>query len=122
MKLYSFQEHLLELKARLLRILIAFIIMFAICYYFSDYIYSFLLKPLAKLSSDTVRNIIYTGLAEAFFTYIRLAAFTAFTITIWSVIYLSVQGYTNMKKKLSLLFFLCHLFYFGSVVFLFFIL
>jgi sec-independent protein translocase protein TatC len=53
-----------------------------VCYYFSNYIYDLLLEPLAKLSQDHVRRVIYTGLAEAFFTYLKLAAFTSLIITI----------------------------------------
>lgn len=80
MKSYSFKEHFSELKARFLRVIVIFIIGFIICYYFSEEIYNILLEPLAKLTHDNIRKLIYTGLAEAFFTYIKLAAFSSFVI------------------------------------------
>ncbi|AFC70745.1 twin-arginine translocase subunit TatC [Rickettsia australis] len=124
MKLYSFQEHLLELKIRLLRIFTAFIIIFAICYYFSDYIYSFLLKPLAKLSGDTVRNIIYTGLTEAFFTYIKLAAFTAFTIIIPIIalecyLFINPGLYHHEKKIIAFILFMSPILFWCGSIFVF---
>ncbi|AFB26811.1 MULTISPECIES: twin-arginine translocase subunit TatC [spotted fever group] len=124
MKLYSFQEHLLELKIRLLRIFTAFIIIFAICYYFSDNIYSVLLKPLAKLSGDTVRNIIYTGLTEAFFTYIKLAAFTAFTIIIPIIalecyLFISPGLHRHEKKIIAFILFMSPILFWCGSIFVF---
>lgn len=82
MQSYSLKDHFLELKSRIFRLLLIFILGFMVCYYFSNYIYDLLLQPLAKLSQDHVRRVIYTGLAEAFFTYLKLAAFTSLIITI----------------------------------------
>jgi sec-independent protein translocase protein TatC len=79
---YSFKEHFVELKNRLLKILISFFVFFGISYWFSDHIYEFLLRPLVDLSADSGRKIIYTGLAEAFFSYIKLSLFSAFLITL----------------------------------------
>lgn len=97
MQTYLFKEHLLELKSRLGKIVLTFIIAFIVCYYFRDTIYNVLLQPLAELSSGHERKVIYTGLAEAFFTYLKLAAFGASIITIPV---LAVQIYHFLKPGL----------------------
>lgn len=72
-------EHLVELRSRLLWSVLAFIIAFAVCFYFAGDIYSFLLEPYAKaaLAKGGMRRLIYTAPTEAFFTYVKVAAFTA---------------------------------------------
>lgn len=71
--------HFVELRQRLIRTLIAFMVFFCISYIYSQEIFQFLLKPLADLLQDQQgRKLIYTGLTEAFLTYIKVSAFTAF--------------------------------------------
>ncbi len=72
-------EHLLELKKRLIYCIIAFFLTTAISYYFAAEIYEFLVQPLADAFPDpTHRRLIYTGLAEAFVTYLKLSVFAGF--------------------------------------------
>jgi len=82
MKEYSFKEHFAELKKRFLVIIAFFTTAFIICYYFSDDIYIFILKPLANATNHHERKIIYTGMTEAFFTYLKLSFWAAFLIII----------------------------------------
>ena len=82
MEKYTLKEHFLELKKRFLIIIAFFVCAFIFCYYFSDYIYSFILSPLAEAASNHKRKVIYTGMAEAFFTYLKLSLWTAFLIII----------------------------------------
>ena len=73
-------EHLIELRRRLIWSLVAFLIAFAVCYKFSNQIYYFLARPLAKILEQHPgidRKLIYTQLYEAFFTYIKVAFFGA---------------------------------------------
>ena len=72
-------DHLIELRSRLLWSVLAFIAAFAVCYYFSQPIYSFLAQPLADIliSQGGNRRLIYTALYEAFFTYLKVALFAA---------------------------------------------
>lgn len=71
-------EHLLELRRRLLYCVIAYGIAFCICYNFAEEIYSFLVQPLANAYPDhESRRMIYTGLTEAFMTYMQLGFFGA---------------------------------------------
>ena len=72
-------DHLIELRSRLLWSMLAFVVAFAVCYYFSRPIYSFLAQPLADIliSQGGNRRLIYTALYEAFFTYLKVALFAA---------------------------------------------
>ncbi|CAA7623734.1 twin-arginine translocase subunit TatC [Magnetospirillum sp. UT-4] len=72
-------DHLVELRSRLLWSLVAFIICFAVAFYFAAYIYGFLLDPYASVALDKggMRRLIYTAPTEAFFTYVKVAAFAA---------------------------------------------
>ncbi|TQV68144.1 twin-arginine translocase subunit TatC [Exilibacterium tricleocarpae] len=71
-------SHLLELRRRLLFCLVFFVVAFGTSYQFAEQIYAFLLQPLTNAFSDaTDRRMIYTGLHEAFFTYLKLSFFAA---------------------------------------------
>ncbi len=97
MRLYSLQEHLLELKTRIIRILLVFVIFCGISYYFSKEIYAIALNPLVSLEQWQHRNIIYTGLTEAFFTYLKLAAFTS---TLVIIPFIAIEVYLFIKPAL----------------------
>ena len=67
-------DHLIELRNRLMYSCAALLIGFVICYFFAEQIYAFLVQPLADIyEGQTGRRMIYTGLAEAFFTYLKVA-------------------------------------------------
>lgn len=68
--------HLLELRKRLIWSLSAILIGFVISYCFAAEIYEFLVRPLAHVTEGENRRLIYTGLTEAFITYIKLALWT----------------------------------------------
>lgn len=75
--------HLVELRRRLLLCFAAFLLVFGVAYYFSEHIYAFLTRPLTLAFGDEAgRRMIYTGLHEAFFTYLKLAMFAAACICI----------------------------------------
>ncbi len=99
MKLLSLKEHFSELKSRLTQLLIIYIFIFIICYYFKDNIYNIILEPLAKISFKDTHKIIYTGLAEGFFAYLKLSAFSGFILTLP---FISLQIYLFIKDALSL--------------------
>src|SRR4051794_10254878 len=100
-------DHLIELRRRLLWSMIAFILCFAVCYYFSRDIYSFLVQPLANIleGRGANRRLIYTALYEAFFTYLRVAFFGAAFISfpvVASQIYMFVApGLYRSEKRRS---------------------
>ena len=66
-------DHLIELRNRLMWAIGAILIAFLLCYAVSDKIYNFLVQPLADILAGQGRRMIYTGLTEAFFTYVKVA-------------------------------------------------
>jgi sec-independent protein translocase protein TatC len=69
-------EHLIELRNRLIRSIVAFFVAFIACYFLAKPIYAFLVQPLAdQLGNAPGRQMIATGLPETFFTYVKLAMF-----------------------------------------------
>ncbi len=82
-KIGSFSDHFHELKVRLAIIIMFFLCSLALSYYYSDSIYQFLLEPLEIYfrKHNLQREIIYTGLSEAFFTYLKLSCYVAIILT-----------------------------------------
>ena len=76
-------SHLVELRQRLINSLIFLFLLFVICYYYSDYIYGFLVDPYAKaVDGDGIeRRLIFTALQETFLTYLKVSFFAAFFVT-----------------------------------------
>jgi sec-independent protein translocase protein TatC len=75
-------DHLIELRNRLMYSCAAILVGFLICYLFAEEIYAFLVRPLAEIyEGQTGRRMIYTGLAEAFFTYLKVAFWAGAFIT-----------------------------------------
>lgn len=75
-------DHLSELKHRILRVLFFFIVACFFCYFYAENIYHFLAQPLEELyQGQPDRHLIYTGLTEAFMTYLKLSLFSAFILT-----------------------------------------
>ena len=70
--------HLVELRNRLMWAIAAFVVAFGICFYFAEHMYSFLVDPLASLLEERGHGrLIYTGLAEVFFTYLKVSLYAA---------------------------------------------
>lgn len=77
-----FLEHLIELRLRLLYALVAFSVGVAICYPFAPLIFKFLSEPLWQaMGEEAGRRLIYTGLTEAFLTYLKLSLFGGFILS-----------------------------------------
>jgi sec-independent protein translocase protein TatC len=71
-------DHLVELRNRLMWSIGAIMVAFLICYQFKERIYGFLVHPLAVIfEGQTGRHLIYTGLTEAFFTYVKVSFWAA---------------------------------------------
>jgi sec-independent protein translocase protein TatC len=72
-------DHLIELRQRLLRSVLALAVAFGIAFNFADDIFGFLVQPLVKaFGGETGAKLIYTKLYEAFFVEIKVAMFAAF--------------------------------------------
>jgi sec-independent protein translocase protein TatC len=70
-------EHLVELRSRLIKALIAFTIMFVLCFIFARHIYNVLVWPFVWVAGPENSKFIYTALLEYFITQIKLAMFGA---------------------------------------------
>jgi sec-independent protein translocase protein TatC len=70
-------EHLIELRSRLIKALLAFGVMFALCFVFSTRIYNILVWPYVWVAGAENANMIYTALLELFFTHLKVAMFGA---------------------------------------------
>ncbi len=74
--------HLVELRRRLLWSFVAMIAGMGVCYFFVEDIYGFLVRPLAAAMGDEgTQRLIYTGLTEAFFTYLKVSFFAGVFLT-----------------------------------------
>ena len=71
-------DHLIELRRRLIYCILALIVTFFACFYFSEPIFGFLLQPLKAAGQSTV---IYTQIFEAFFVQVRVAFFAAMMLS-----------------------------------------
>lgn len=79
-------EHLTELRTRLIRCIIAILLGFGACYFFKEKIFFILIKPLQQSLGDS-NAVIFTGIPEAFFTYIKTALLSGLIITLPFVFY-----------------------------------
>ena len=74
--------HLIELRQRLIYSMLAFLVCFIIGYAVSGYVFEFLQHPLKEaFAGQEGRRMIYTAPTEAFFTYMKVALFTAMFIS-----------------------------------------
>ena len=67
-----FTAHLTELRKRLIICIIAVAAGFGVCYYFSSEIFQIMMLPLLDVLPEGQQHLIYTGLPEAFFTYLKV--------------------------------------------------
>ena len=85
--------HAIEFRRRLIASLCAILVGFIVSFVFAEDLYAFLARPLAEASQSGSHRMIYTGLTEAFVTYIRLAlwggcilAFPVLAAQIWGFV------------------------------------
>lgn len=99
--------HLEELRARLIRSLLAIGAGFAACYAFADPLFWFLARPLVEMTQspdpDTAVRLIGTGIAEAFFTKLKVAViggiFLASPIVLYQGWQFVVPGLYDSEKR-----------------------
>jgi sec-independent protein translocase protein TatC len=70
-------EHLIELRSRLIKAVIAFAVMFILCFFFAKQIYNILVQPFVWVAGVENSKFIYTALLEYFLTQLKLAMFGA---------------------------------------------
>lgn len=121
--------HLIELRQRLMYCVAFFFCALLVCFYFSENIFQFLVAPLFyALKNHPGHRLIYTGLTEAFVTYIKVsffsAAFFSFPVIATQVWRFIAPGLYEKEKKIFLSFLLSTpvLFVLGSTFAYYFIL
>ena len=95
-------DHLVELRARLVRSLGAFAVMFVIAFIFAKDIYNILLVPFERVAGDKAR-LIYTAPQEYFFTQMKVAmfaaAFVACPVIFWQIYAFVAPGLYKHERR-----------------------
>lgn len=120
-----FTSHLEELRVRLMRSLAAIGIGFAVCYFFKERLFSFLMLPLADIMPEG-SGMIFTSLPEAFFTYLKVSFFAAIFLVSPYVLYqiwkfISPGLYDSEKKYIFPFVSLSSIFFIGGALFAYFL-
>lgn len=72
-------DHLIELRSRLIRSLLALALGFAVCFYYADFLFDYLLLPYERaargVTPDADLQLIYTAPHEFLFSQIKLGLF-----------------------------------------------
>ncbi|MCC7260571.1 MAG: twin-arginine translocase subunit TatC [Alphaproteobacteria bacterium] len=96
-------EHLVELRTRIFYSLGILLVCTVIAYHFAEDIYGFLVRPLAEAQQDEHRRLIYTGLTEAFFTYMKVAFFAGFMLAFpfiaWQLYRFAAPGLYKRERR-----------------------
>ncbi|HJQ82663.1 MAG TPA: twin-arginine translocase subunit TatC [Candidatus Binatia bacterium] len=97
--------HLEELRWRIVRALVAVGIAFAVCWWFAEALFTFLIRPLAALRPDET-IVIGTGVAEAFFTKLKVSFIAAIFVASPVIFFQSwrfvAPGLYQSEKRLAL--------------------
>ncbi len=98
-------EHLIELRSRLIKALLAFGVMFALCFFFAKQVYNVLTWPYIWVAGPDSK-FIFTGLLDYFLVQLKLAmfggAFLAFPV-IATQIYMFVAPGLYRKERQAFL-------------------
>jgi sec-independent protein translocase protein TatC len=100
-------DHLVELRRRLIWCVAAFVVCFIGAYAFAEDIFLFLAEPLRRaLEGQPNAKMVFTAMTEAFFTYMKIAFYTAafisfpvVSVQIWK--FVAPGLYKNEKKAFA---------------------
>src|SRR5260370_3786119 len=96
-------DHLIELRSRLIKALIAFGIAFVVCFFFAKTIYNVLTWPFVWVAGPENSKFIYTGLLEYFVVQLKLAmfggAFIAFPIVATQIYMFVAPGLYRQERQ-----------------------
>ncbi len=120
-----FTAHLEELRRRLIICFCAVGIGFVISYIFSKRLFDLLMQPLLA-AMPAEEKLIYTGLPEAFFTYLKVALLAGLLLAVPVIMYqlwmFIAPGLYDKEKRLVLpVVFLSSLFFLGGSLFGYFV-
>src|SRR5471032_141403 len=115
-------EHLIELRSRLIKALLAFGVMFGLCFVFAKDIYNVLVWPFVFVAGPENSKFIYTALLEYFITQLKLAmfgaAFLSFPVVATQLYMFVAPGLYRNEKQAFLPYLIATPFFFflGSLV------
>jgi sec-independent protein translocase protein TatC len=120
-----FTAHLEELRKRLIICFYAVGVGFVICYFFSNRLFHILMHPLL-MAMPPDEKLIYTGLPEAFFTYLKVAFLAGVLLAVPVIMYqlwmFIAPGLYDKERRLALpIVFLSSLFFMGGALFGYFV-
>ena len=102
-----FNEHVTELRTRVLLSCLTIILATSICYYFSEQICFWLVQPLQELyRAEQGRRFIFTGLMDAFLIHLKLSCYFGLALSfpyIISQVYLFVAPALYKREKTIIL-------------------
>lgn len=103
----SFLEHLDELRSRLLRIAIVFLVLLAACWFVSDRILGFLMSPIREHLFEG-GDIIFISLTEPFVVYMKASAigalFLAAPYILWQLWGFVAPGLYKSERRAAAMF------------------
>jgi sec-independent protein translocase protein TatC len=110
-------DHLIELRARLIKALLAFGVMFALCFFFAKDIYNVLVWPFVWVAGPENSKFIYTALLEYFVTQLKLAmfgaAFLSFPVVATQIYMFVAPGLYRYERRAFLPYLVATPFFFG---------
>ena len=120
-----FTAHLEELRKRLIVCFVAVGVGFVAAYGFKEKLFQILTRPLISVM-NTRDNLIFTGLPEAFFTYLKVAFLAGLMLAAPVIIYqfwmfVAPGLYDKEKRHLIPIVFLSSVFFLGGALFGYFI-
>jgi sec-independent protein translocase protein TatC len=96
-------DHLIELRSRLIKAVLAFALMFGLCFVFAKDIYNVLVWPFVWVAGPEHSKFIYTALLEYFITQLKLAmfgaAFLSFPIVAGQIYMFVAPGLYKHERK-----------------------
>ena len=105
--LEELKPHIAELRSRLIKIVVIYFIFFVIAFVFWRHIFTWMSEPLLQaLKLEKHGEIIFTGLAEPFFTAVKISLFAGFFFALPFILYqiwaFIAPGLYENEKKLIL--------------------
>ncbi len=121
----SFLEHLEELRSRLIRAVIAITAMFLVCLIFAERVFSLLAAPITRLLPKD-SSLVFTGLPDPFFIYLKVSFIMGIFIALPYVLYQLWQfvspGLYERERKMAVPFIsLATLLFYTGALFAYFI-
>lgn len=99
----SFQEHLVELRKRIIRALLAVLVGMAAIGYFAERLFRWVMLPILASLPEGQRSLHYTGYIEPFMVYLKVALyggiFIAIPFILWQLWLFIAPGLYKRERK-----------------------